>query len=210
MQRRLIVRLAATALVPAALGVGLAVPKMPAQERSPTRTSAEAPPDAAIPKKAEAPARPGVPHAAPGRVTHVTVYQNNALVTRQVDVPDGAGTFELVVTPLPPQTVNGSLYSEGTDGLRVLTTRYRTRPIQEDTREEVRKLEAQLKTLQAEQQQEPPLWDPHSQVIYWWTATEVDDRDAFIVVYNGPVWPRPKKARWGYLAFRAVREPDQR
>jgi len=60
-------------------------------------------------------------------------------------VPDGTGTFELVVTPLPPTTVNGSLYSEGTDGLRVLTTRYRTRPIQEDTREEVRKLEARLK-----------------------------------------------------------------
>src|SRR5262249_52461583 len=33
-----------------------------------------------------------------------------------------------------------------------LTTRYRTRPIQEDTREEVRKVEARLKTLQTEQQ----------------------------------------------------------
>jgi Domain of unknown function (DUF4139)/N-terminal domain of unknown function (DUF4140) len=153
MHRRLIVRLAATAVVPVALGVGLAVTTLPAQERSPTRTSPEAAPDAAAAKQAEPPARPGVPHAAPSRVTHVTVYQNNALVTRQVDVPDGAGTFELVVTPLPPQTVNGSLYSEGTDGLRVLTTRYRTRPIQEDTREAVRKLEAQLKTLQAEQQQ---------------------------------------------------------
>src|SRR5262245_10210616 len=153
MHRRLIVRLAATAVVPVALVVGLAVTTLPAQEPSPTRTSTEATPDAATPQKAEPPARPGVPHAAPSRVTHVTVYQNNALVTRQVDVPDGAGTFELVVTPLPPQTVNGSLYSEGTDGLRVLTTRYRTRPIQEDTREAVRKLEAQLKTLQAEQQQ---------------------------------------------------------
>ena len=152
MQRRLIVRLAAAAVVPVALGVGLTVPMMPAQERSPTRTPAGATPDAAIPKKTEPPARPGVRHAAPSRVTHVTVYQNNALVTRQVDVPDGTGTFELVVTPLPPQTVNGSLYSEGTDGLRVLTTRYRTRPIREDTREEVRKLEAQLRTLQAEQQ----------------------------------------------------------
>jgi hypothetical protein len=57
---------------------------------------------------------------------------------------------------------------------------------------------------------EPPLWDPHSQVIYWWTATEADDGHAFIVVYNGQVWPRPKKARWGYLAFRAVRDPEKR
>ena len=145
MQRRLIVRLAATAVVPAALGLGLAVTMLPAQERPPTRASAAATPDAAAPRKTEPPARPGVPHAAPSRVTHVTVYRNNALVTRQVDVPNGTGTFELVVTPLPPQTVNGSLYSEGSDGLRVLTTRYRTRPIQEDTRAEVRRLEAQLR-----------------------------------------------------------------
>jgi hypothetical protein len=54
---------------------------------------------------------------------------------------------------------------------------------------------------------EPPLWDPRSKVIYWWTATEVDARTALIAVYNGGVWPRPKSARWGYLAFRAVRAP---
>jgi hypothetical protein len=56
---------------------------------------------------------------------------------------------------------------------------------------------------------EPPLWDPYSQVIYWWTATEVDAEHAYIVVYNGQVWPRPKRVRWGYLGFRAVREPGR-
>jgi hypothetical protein len=84
---------------------------------------------------------------AASRITNVTVYQNNALVTREVEVPEGNGSMELVVTPLPPQTINSSLYSEGSDGIRVLTTRYRTRPIKEDTREEVRKLEAQIKDL---------------------------------------------------------------
>jgi hypothetical protein len=54
---------------------------------------------------------------------------------------------------------------------------------------------------------ESPLWDTRSKVIYWWTATEASERDAFIVVYDGKVWPRPKTARWGYLAFRAVRAP---
>ncbi len=147
MQRRTILRLAAVAAVPAALGVSLAVTMMPAQERSPARSAA-----APAAKKDEAPPRPRVPHSAPSRISQVTIYPNNALVTRQVNVPEGTGTFELIVTPLPPQTVSGSLYSEGTDGLRVLTTRYRTRPIQEDTREEVRKLEAQIKLLQAEQQ----------------------------------------------------------
>lgn len=52
---------------------------------------------------------------------------------------------------------------------------------------------------------ESPLWDVHSQVIYWWTATEVNEQQALIVVYDGKVWPRPKKARWGYLGFRAVK-----
>src|SRR2546429_2651761 len=40
---------------------------------------------------------------------------------------------------------SSDLYSEGSDGILVLATRFRTRPIQEDTREEVRKLQAKLK-----------------------------------------------------------------
>lgn len=89
---------------------------------------------------------------APSKIVNVTVYPNSALVTREVEVPEGAGALELVVTPLPPQTIAGSLYSEGTDGIRILTTRYRMRPIQEDTREEVRKIEAQIKKLHGELQ----------------------------------------------------------
>ncbi len=87
------------------------------------------------------------PKAVPSRVISVTVYPQNALVTREVTVPEGAGSLELVVNSLPPQTVNHSLYSEGTDGIRVLTTRYRTRAVKEDAREEVRKIEAQLRQL---------------------------------------------------------------
>lgn len=82
------------------------------------------------------------------RVTAVTVYPNSALVTREVDVPEGQGTLELVVTPLPPQTVNSSLYTEGTDGIRVLASRFRTRQLMEDTREDVRKLQDELRQLQ--------------------------------------------------------------
>jgi hypothetical protein len=52
---------------------------------------------------------------------------------------------------------------------------------------------------------ESPLWDIYSMVIYWWTATEVNDAEAYIVVYNGQVWPRAKRVHWGYLAFRAVK-----
>jgi uncharacterized protein (TIGR02231 family) len=83
-----------------------------------------------------------------GKVTAVTIYRNNALVTREVDVPDGVGLMELVVSPLPPATVGSSLYSEGTEGIRVMATRYRTRATREDVREDVRKIDAQVKDIQ--------------------------------------------------------------
>jgi hypothetical protein len=102
----------------------------------------------ADPVSAKAPGQAPVPKMASHHVVGVTVYPSNALVTREVEVPEGVGSFELVVNPLPPQTVNNSLYSEGTNNIQILTTRFRQRPIKEDTREEVRKAEAQLKQLQ--------------------------------------------------------------
>jgi hypothetical protein len=94
---------------------------------------------------AERPVKP-----AASRVTAVTVYQGNALVTRTVEVPEGKGLVEVVVTPLPAETIDSSLYTEGTDGLRVLSTRYRTRAVKEDTRAEVRAKEQQIAKLRQE------------------------------------------------------------
>ena len=53
---------------------------------------------------------------------------------------------------------------------------------------------------------ESPLWNVHSQVIYWWTATEVDDERAYIIAYDGKVWSRDKQFGPAYLGFRCVRE----
>jgi hypothetical protein len=105
-----------------------------------THTSNATPPP--VNGKGEAP-----PKIASSRISHVTIYPDSALVTREVEVPAGAGVLELVVNPLPQATVNSSLYSEGADGIRVLTTRFRSRPVLEDTREEVRKLEDEIKKL---------------------------------------------------------------
>jgi hypothetical protein len=55
---------------------------------------------------------------------------------------------------------------------------------------------------------ESPLWDIDSQIIYWWTSTEVSDSEAYIIVYDGKVWKRQKTAPWGYLGFRAVKSSD--
>jgi hypothetical protein len=54
---------------------------------------------------------------------------------------------------------------------------------------------------------ESPLWNVYSQVIYWWTSTEVDDERAYIIVYDGKVWPRGKNIRPAYLGFRCVKGP---
>src|SRR5205823_6275709 len=54
---------------------------------------------------------------------------------------------ELVVKNLPARVVNSSLYSEGTDGIRVLSTRFRSHVLFEDTREDVRKAEDVMKAL---------------------------------------------------------------
>lgn len=50
-----------------------------------------------------------------------------------------------------------------------------------------------------------PLWNSYSQVIYWWTATEIDDERAYIIVYDGKVWLRAKQFGPAYLGFRCVK-----
>lgn len=107
----------------------------------------------AVPLASAQDAKPDAIKPAPSKVVAVTVYQNTALVTREVAVPDAMGLTEVVVSPLPPATVQSSLYAEGTDGLRILSARYRTRAIADDTREEVRKLEAKIKEVNRKVQQ---------------------------------------------------------
>jgi uncharacterized protein (TIGR02231 family) len=104
--------------------------------------------DAATPASTTGSATKSIPlKTATSSIKEVTIYQRGALVSREVIVPEGSGLFEVVVPNLPPQTQSGSLFSEGSETIRVLNTRYRTRATREDTREEVRKLQNQLKDL---------------------------------------------------------------
>jgi hypothetical protein len=58
---------------------------------------------------------------------------------------------------------------------------------------------------------ESPLWNPHSQIIYWWTASDADPEHVYRVAYNGYVLVVPKKMSMGSCACRAVRrEPPNR
>jgi hypothetical protein len=66
-------------------------------------------------------------------------------------------------------------------------------------------------TFRSRPDKESPLWDPDSQIIYWWTATEVDPERVDRVAYNGYVLVVPRKMSMGSCAFRAVRrEPPNR
>ena len=86
---------------------------------------------------------PTASRLAKSRIDKVTIYPSNALITREVEVPAGAGLVELIIAPMPDQIVPSTMYSEGGEGLRVLTTRFSTRQVLEDTSEERRKLEAE-------------------------------------------------------------------
>jgi hypothetical protein len=61
-------------------------------------------------------------------------------------------------------------------------------------------------TYESTPDKESPLWNVHSQVIYWWTSTEADEEHACIIVYDGKVWPRVKEFGPAYLGFRCVKE----
>jgi hypothetical protein len=53
---------------------------------------------------------------------------------------------------------------------------------------------------------EPPLWNPYSPVIYWWTASERNAGRAYSIDFNGNVYSRSKVSTMGSQAFRAVRD----
>jgi hypothetical protein len=78
-----------------------------------------------------------------GKVTGVTLYRGQAMVTRTIPVALAAGAHEIVVPNLPPQVQPDSLFAEGTDAIEVRAVRYRERAAMDST-------DAKVKTLQAE------------------------------------------------------------
>ncbi|MFT3685489.1 MAG: mucoidy inhibitor MuiA family protein [Phycisphaerales bacterium] len=84
-----------------------------------------------------------------GKIDAVTVYRGQALVTRVIDVGTGAngGLQEIVVTDLPTAIEAESLYAEADAGVEVRSVRYRQRAVAQDVREDVRKLESEVRTL---------------------------------------------------------------
>ena len=82
-----------------------------------------------------------------GEMIAVTVFQGQALVTRQIELDEAEGLVEVIVEDLPERIIAGSLYAEPADGVEVRSVRYRVRPIVGDSREEVRKIDEAVKAL---------------------------------------------------------------
>jgi len=86
--------------------------------------------------------------ATTGTISKVTVYRGQALVTREVSVDLPPGTSELIVKDLPARIVPESIYAQTSGNTKVLSVRYRETAVREDTREEVRQLDARIEDLQ--------------------------------------------------------------
>jgi uncharacterized protein (TIGR02231 family) len=79
-----------------------------------------------------------------GKVTKVTVYRGQALVTRTIEADLPANSSEIIVGKLPEKILPESIYAQSAGDVRILSVRYREKYIGEDTREEVKKLDQQI------------------------------------------------------------------
>jgi hypothetical protein len=85
-----------------------------------------------------------------GKVTEVRVYRGQALVTRSVQFQAQAGAQEVTVANLPDRVVPESLYAVGGGDVVIRAVRFRATAVEEEPREEVRKLDEQIKDAEAE------------------------------------------------------------
>jgi len=69
-------------------------------------------------------------------------------------------------------------------------------------------LETMTPKYETEPDKETPLWNPTTQIIYYWTSNEMNEEKAYIIAYNGEIRAE-KKRGLGSLAFRAVKQPTE-
>jgi hypothetical protein len=62
-----------------------------------------------------------------GRVTDVTLYDGQAMVTRTIPVDATKGSVEIVAGDLPEQLLPDSLFAEGSEEVEIRAVRFRSR-----------------------------------------------------------------------------------
>lgn len=87
---------------------------------------------------------------AASKLAEVTLYRDQAQITRTITVPKGEGPVELVVQGLPPQILPSSLFAEGGEQIDVRAVRFRERIVSQEPREDIRALDEQILEKQIE------------------------------------------------------------
>lgn len=86
-----------------------------------------------------------------GTISDVIVYHGRALVTRTIELnKQPEGDLELLVEDLPERILPESIYAQATNGIQVLSVRYRVKEIEKDMRAEVRAIDEQIETTEKE------------------------------------------------------------
>lgn len=88
------------------------------------------------------------PQLVESRISSVIVYHGQALTTRIIKLDSVRGDLELLVENLPERILPETLYAQASDGIQVLSVRYRIKEIENDNRKEVQELEDQIYALE--------------------------------------------------------------
>jgi hypothetical protein len=88
------------------------------------------------------------PQMVESSISEVIVYHGQALVTRTIKLDKAGGDMELLVENLPERILPESLYAQASDGIQVLSVRYRIKEIEKDNRKEVKELEDRIYALE--------------------------------------------------------------
>ena len=83
-----------------------------------------------------------------GKITEVTVYRDQALITRTIKVEGEKGPLEIVVTDLPDKIIPVSLSAESKGNSRIHSVTYRTKAITGETRPEVKAIDEKMAELE--------------------------------------------------------------
>ncbi len=88
-----------------------------------------------------------------GVPSEVIVYRGQALVIRTIEADLPEGSSEIIVRGLPDKLINDTLSAQAQEGVTVSSVRYREKKIVEDTRQEVKELEARIEQGKKDQYQ---------------------------------------------------------
>lgn len=88
-----------------------------------------------------------------GVLSDAIVYRGQALVTRTIELDLPEGSSEIIVPRLPDKLITDSLSAQAPDGVTISSVRYREKKAGEDTRQEVKDLEAQIEQIKKDQYQ---------------------------------------------------------